>query len=159
MTPYRFALARILFGFYLFGFFISESLKRDSVVSTSIYWGLAAFSVLLLLGYQRQLVSRAIFFFSFLLFVFKRTELHLNSSLILVLLLLLIIVPGDEPWQVKDSTKLSRTPVQLKSAFFWFALVLVIAVTIIGLIFDTEPMMGDHGQMVIQKMDYFLGGL
>lgn len=138
ITPYRFSLVRILFGIYLIAYNISEIIKNDEVMSPSIYVGLSVFALLLLLGYQRQIVSRALIFFSVLLFIFKRSEFHLHSDLVLSLLLLFAMIPGDEPWQIKDSTKLSSAPLVLNRGYFWITLVLIVGLLMSSFIFNRE---------------------
>ena len=138
ITPYRFALTRIFFGIYLITYYVAEVLKNDWMMNSSVFWGLSAFALFFVLGYQRQIVARAMLFFNLLLFIFQRSELHLNSSLILTLLLLFTMISGDEPWQIKDAAKLSKTPLILKRGYFWTALGLMAISLISSFVFDRE---------------------
>jgi predicted DCC family thiol-disulfide oxidoreductase YuxK len=138
MTPYRFALSRILFGFYLFGFYLNQYLKTDPVIEPSIFLGLTAFSLLLVLGYKRQLVARSLLFFSLLLFIFQQAELHLDSTLIMTVLVLFALISGDEPWQIKDSTKISKTPLIFNRVYFWLSFLVIIILISISFLFSKK---------------------
>lgn len=109
MTPYRFSLIRILFGLYLSCYFFYLSGISTIHESRFMYWGLIAISLLLTLGYQRQLVSRSLFFFSYLLFAFEKTLQNFNSLLVLIALIYFALVSGLEPWKIQAEQEKSNS--------------------------------------------------
>ena len=108
MTPYRFAFLRIFFGIYLIVFFALMLPQSILPEADYVYWGLLGLSVLFLLGYKRQLVARSLAFFCYLLFVFEKSILHLDSVLTICILLYFAVMGGSEPWRIKSEDTPSK---------------------------------------------------
>lgn len=135
MTPYRFSFLRIVFGIYLFALFTLASIKSSVPEFTFIYWGLIGLSILFILGYQRQLIARSLFFFCYLLFIFEKSLFHFESVLAMGMMVYFAMIDGNEPWRIKTkesvpnentlSVELSKFSTHLFSKIILFSAALV----------------------------------
>lgn len=100
MTAYRFSMLRIYFGIILMFVFAKMFDQTQMEAPGFIFGGITLLAILLILGYQREMISRSLLFFCYLIFAFENTILQTNNVIILCILASFSSISGHEPWRL-----------------------------------------------------------